>query len=326
MKRERFLSQRQPEWQAFEDLLNQLRKTRQARWSSDALGEFSRMYRSICYDLSLVRSREWGDQLERYLNRLVAQGHNFLYRAPPRNLWTVVDFLTAGFPVLLRKHQMFFWAALGLFALPFAVAMVGSILNPAMAESVLPAEQLEAAGEMYSGSLYDGIDDQYARDRSAMAGFYVFNNVGIAFRCFALGAFFGIGTIHQLLLNGLFLGAISGYIIQLGHADNFCSFVIAHGSFELTALVIAGASGLLLGWGMIHPGQRTRAESLRYYGMESVKLIAGAGVMLGIAALIEAFFSPLAIPHVIKYVVGSGLWIFVICWLTLAGRGRSVAP
>ena len=76
--------------------------------------------------------------------------------------------------------------------------------------------------------------------------------------------------------------------------------MITHGSFELTAIVIAGAAGLLIGWGMIHPGERTRLESLRHHGMEGVKLACGAGAMLCVAALLEAFFSPMAIPDIIK--------------------------
>jgi hypothetical protein len=42
--------------------------------------------------------------------------------------------------------------------------------------------------------------------------------------------------------------------------------------------------------------------------------------MLGIAALLEAFFSPLPIPHIIKYVVGTFMWILVFAYLAFAGR------
>ena len=48
-----------------------------------------------------------------------------------------------------------------------------------------------------------------------------------------------------LFLNGIMLGAVCGYIINQGFSDNFFSFAISHGSFELTAIVISGAAGLL---------------------------------------------------------------------------------
>ncbi len=318
MNRVRFLRQRQGEWAAFEKLLVQLRQTRRSKWSSDSLGDLSRMYRSICYDLSLVRSREWGDQLEKYLNDLVARGHNFLYRAPPGNLWAVVEFVVFGFPVLLRKRKGFFLASLALFGIPFVVAMVATLIEPDVGRYLLPGETRDSLEQMYATPDIGEEGGDFATGRSLMASFYVFNNVGIAFRLFALGAFFGIGTIHQLLFNGLTLGAATGHVIGVGHGANFCSFVISHGSFELTALVVAGASGLLLGWGLIYRGGMSAGESLRTHAREAIQLIAGAGVMLGVAALIEGFFSPLPIPHFIKYAVGGLLWIVVIGWLLLA--------
>jgi len=180
---------------------------------------------------------------------------------------------------------------------------------------------MEQAGSSYEKELYRNIDSKFAEERTLMAGFYVWHNVGIAFRCFALGAFFGIGTVVTLLFNGLSLGAILGYLIHRGFSDNFFSFAISHGSFELTAIVIAGAAGLVLGWGMIHPGEYSRLESLQIHGIDAIKLAAGAGFMLMIAALIEGYFSPMAIPHLVKYVVGSMLWGLVFIYLMYGGRG-----
>ena len=109
-----------------------------------------------------------------------------------------------------------------------------------------------------------------------------------------------------------------------GHGDNFFSFAISHGSFELTAIAISGAAGLLLGWGMVHPGELSRRESLRVHGLDAIKLASGAGFMLAIAALIEAYFSPMAIPHSVKYVVGTGLWMLVFVYLVFGGREEHV--
>ena len=108
--------------------------------------------------------------------------------------------------------------------------------------------------------------------------------------------------------------------MNVGYSNNFFSFAISHGSFELTAIVVAGAAGLLLGWGMIHPGNLTRRESLRVHGIDAVKLAAGSAFMLLIAAFIEGYFSPMAIPDIIKYVVGTILWIVVYVYLVHSGR------
>ena len=107
-------------------------------------------------------------------------------------------------------------------------------------------------------------------------------------------------------------------------STNFSSFVITHGSFELTAIVIAGAAGFVLAQGLLMPGERTRLDSLRFHGRESLLMALGAGAMLVLAAVIEGYFSPLPIVPAIKYLVGSLSWLMVICWLALAGRARAI--
>lgn len=323
MNRERFIKSRRDDWQSFERLLSKMHGVRMAKWSGSDVTRLSSFYRSICYDLSLVQSREWGARLEQYLNDLVARGHNCLYRSPPRSLDAALQFLSEGFPQLLRRRKAFFFVSLALFAIPFLVAMFVAIIDVGLAEQLIDRAMMAQAEENYSGQMYTQIDSEYAEQRSLMASFYVWHNIGIALRCFALGIFFGLGTIVTLLFNGLSLGATSGYLIYLGYGDNFFSFAISHGSFELTAIVVAGAAGLLLGWGMVHPGEYSRRESLRVHGIDAVKLAAGAAFMLLIAAFIEGYFSPMAIPHIVKYVVGTMLWGVVFVYLTYSGRESS---
>lgn len=320
MNRERFIRQRRSDWQTFESLLQDMKGKRLRKWSGRDITRLSSLYRSVCYDLSLVQSREWGSRLEQYLNDLVAQGHNCLYRSPPRSVHTALHFLSDGFPALLRERAAFFYVALALFAIPFLVSMIVAAVDPVRAELLTDKMALEHASESYSQKFYDEMDRRYGEERTLMAGFYVKHNIGIAFQCFSRGVLFGIGSVVTLLFNGISLGAVTGYLINQGLGNNFFSFAISHGSFELTAIVVAGAAGLLLGWGMVHPGQYSRLQSLRVHGLDAVKLACGAGFMLAVAALIEAYFSPSPLPDAVKYTVGTLLWILVFMYLRFGGR------
>jgi len=152
----------------------------------------------------------------------------------------------------------------------------------------------------------------------AMFGFYVRNNVGIAFRSFGSGLFFGVGAIFFLVYNGLFFGAFAGEISNLGYEKNFYSFVCGHGSFELTALVLAGASGLRVGFALLIPGPRRRFTALREEARQSLTLVGGAAVYLVVAAAIEAFWSGSAVVSPgVKFSVGGALWILVFSHLIL---------
>lgn len=340
MNQRQFVRERQEAWRRFEHLVNRLQRRSFRKLPAGEIREFSRLFREVSGDLAVLRSREWDRRLVEYLNGLVARGHNVFYRAPPGNMAACVRFLTAGFPRLLRANCGYFLVAAVLFFLPGGISW-GIIQNdPSLASRVIPDRYLEQFDAMYSdggapsaendasGNDESGDEEEpvwnggFGEERAFMAGFYVRNNVGIALACFARGILLGVGTVYTLLFNSIFIGSIGGYVVSQGGAERFLSFVISHGAFELTAIAVAGGAGLMLGDAILHPGQRTRKEALLVRGVEAVKIATGAAVMLLIAALIEAFWSPSGVPVTFKYVVGTALWVLVFLYLALAGRGE----
>jgi uncharacterized membrane protein SpoIIM required for sporulation len=258
----------------------------------------------------------------------------------------VYHYLTVEFPRLCRANAAYFLVAAILFFVSGGIAWAVVQRDISLASRLIPNDQLEQIDEMYSDHDAKSVespadlskldeksgkkkDDSIERsergfgeDRAAMAGFYINHNVGIALRCFAIGVFLGVGTVYTLLFNGIAIGAIAGYVVGRGNGERFLSFVVSHGSFELTAIAIAGAAGLMLGNAILHPGQRTRVEALRVRGLEAAQVVGGAAAMLVVAAFIEAFWSPAPIPAIYKYVVASCLWLAVFAYLTFSGRGR----
>ncbi len=318
MSRARFLATRQADWYRFRALLDRAEGTRLKKLTGQDLSELSRLFRALCYDLAVVRSRDWGGELEGRLNDLVVRGHNLLYQAPPGRPRAVLDFLLAGFPRLLRANAGYFWVALALFLVPGLVAGTLIALEPQVANRVLPAQTQAMMEEMHSKD--HGDRALFSGGEAAKFGFYVVNNIGIAFKAFALGILFGIGTIMILVYNGIVIGSVTGYLIARGHSEPFFSFVIAHGSFELTAIVIAGAAGLVLGRAIVHPGPYSRVDALQRRGLDAVKLVLGAGAMLAVAAVIEGAWSPMGLPFAVKLPVGVALWVLVIVYLLVGGR------
>lgn len=322
MNKRQFVQSRRTAWQKFRKLLDRMESGSAKQLSPQEIEEYSQLLREVSNDLAVIRSNDWGRDIAEFLNHLVTRGYNNFYAAPPGGVTGFLLFLAVGFPRLLRKNWGYFLAGWCVFFLPMFIAWGVTQINPAAASSILPAEQLEVMEEMYAEDLYE--DDvsvsAWGDSRTAMAGFYVWNNVGIALRSFGLGILLGVGTLYTLLYNGLVIGATAGYLIAQGHGNNFLSFAVTHGSFELTAIAVAGGAGLMLGDAVIHRGNRTFRESLIDRGLDAVKVAAGAAAMLFVAAGIEAFWSPAPIPDVAKYAVGLSSWVFVYAWLLLAGR------
>jgi len=221
----------------------------------------------------------------------------------------------AEFPVELRRCWPFFLASFLLFYGPFAVGLLGGLWVPGFATSVLPAEMLGQMEQMYA--------DETVRapgQDAAMAGFYVYNNIGIAFRCFGNGIFAGLGTIYTLIYNGLVIGTVFGFLFSAGLGQNLLSFVSGHSAWELNGIVVAGAAGLRLGWAVVVTDGRTRVGSLRAAGPVLFRLILGAATMLLIAAAVEGFWSATPIPRLIKYGFGLAQFVLVFAWLGFGGR------
>ena len=328
MTKRQFLKRRKSAWRRFEQLVGPLQNTNWRRLTGKQVTEYSRLLREVSHDLAVVRAHGWDLRLESYLNDLVSRGHNTFYRAPPGTTNTIIRYFTTDFPRLMRRNLGYMLAGNALFFLPFFLAWGLVVADPEVVHRVVPSEALEQYDEMYGeeGDLTSeeegaGWVPGYAEERTGMFGFYIWNNVGIAFRTFALGITMGVGTVVTLLSNGIVIGAVFGYVQSQGNGERLFSFVVSHGSFELTAIGISGGAGLMIADALLHPGSRTRWESLMVRGLDAVQVAGGAGAMLAVAAVLEAYWSPAPIPAAVKYAVGAALWVLVFAYIAFAGRG-----
>jgi uncharacterized membrane protein SpoIIM required for sporulation len=226
--------------------------------------------------------------------------------------------LTREFPRALRRNAGLFALACLLFYVPFFLTLVQTWKDQDAHLGILPIEMLEQMAQAYAKEP----TGRAGGDNALMAGFYVFNNVGIAFRCFATGILFGLGSAFFLVYNGAVTGAVFGHVIRTGGGLNILTFVAGHAPLELTAIVISGAAGLEMGRALVVTDGRTRLGSLwaERYGI--LAQIVGAAVMLLLAAAIEGFWSPSAAPARVKWIVGGVVMALVALYLSLAGRSR----
>lgn len=305
---------RQSDWRELESILS--RGAPLADLDGPTISRAAALYRSLSSDLILCRARATPD-LVAYLDSLASRAHSALYGAEPFRAPALLSLLTRDFPVALRRNGAFFAAASALFLIPCAVGVILALFVPHAASEILPRSTLDGMADMYSGGFDAGRSE--GTDAS-MAGFYVYNNVGIAFRCFATGILFGLGSVFFLIYNGLHIGVVAGWVTASGFGHNIGTFMCGHGPFELTAIVIAGAAGLRMGHSLVVTHGRTRIGSLRQAAPDLVRLIVGAAVMLLIAAAIEGFWSPSAIPAPVKWAVSIVFSLLVTAYLALAGR------
>jgi len=194
-------------------------------------------------------------------------------------------------------------------------------LQPDLILSVVDSDTAASFEQMYSTSAISIGRTREASTDWMMFGFYIRNNIGVAFQCFAGGLFAGLGTIFFLAYNGAFSGALAGYLTERGLSSTFYSFVATHSAFELTAIVIAGTAGLRLGHTLLAPGRLTRRAALVEASRDTVVLLYGVTAMLVLAAAVEAFWSSAGwLNPIVKYSVAAVCWTAVLAYFVFQGR------
>jgi uncharacterized membrane protein SpoIIM required for sporulation len=319
-----FESQYSADWQALEAQVRQcLESGNRRRKGEGALhGEqFTALYRRCCEQLALARERAYPAYLTERLEHVTADAHQLIYQHRSFSLSGLTELLLRTFPRSVRQHRWYVLVATLLFVVPTLVTGWLVYRQPELILAVVEAPAAAQFEEMYSGSA-----ESIGRRRNVdtdwqMFGFYIRNNISVAFQCFAGGLFLGIGSIFFLALNGALGGAVGGYLTERGLGENFYSFVVTHAAFEITAIVLSGAAGLRIGHALLAPGRMSRRESLVKATREVVPMIYGFAIMLLIAAAIEGFWSSARwIPLPIKYGVAGVCWMGVLMYLFRQGR------
>jgi uncharacterized membrane protein SpoIIM required for sporulation len=314
----------QAEW---DELAAQLRLILAGRNSQSASFEPIRgehvaaLYRRACEHLALARARAYPRYLLDRLDKLTADAHQVIYQRREFGAARAWHAIAYDFPRAVRAQARYVWLATALLMVP--MLLMGWLVyeRPDLVLSAVDSESVAQMEEAYSESA-EAIGSVRGADANwTMFGIYIKNNISIAFQCFAGGVIVAIGSMFFLIYNGVVIGAIAGYLTERGLSETFYSFVVTHGAFELTAIVLSGATGLRLGHSIVSPGRNTRVQSLVNAATECIPIIYGFFVMLIIAAAIEAFWSSARwLPLPLKYSVAAVCWISVLAYLTLQGR------
>ncbi len=316
MKQASFESRHRDFWQKCEALLNELESGKTGHHE-----QFLPAYRQLCQHIAIARHRGYSPHLVEYLNQLNWRGHQLLYKQRSSTLTGMFDFIRVGFPDAVRRHMPYVGLATALMYLPTILLIMLILWQPEWVFYLLDSHQLAQYEAMYDPGAEHIGRAREADSNVAMFGFYIQNNIGVAFRTFATGILFTVGSLFFLIFNGIFFGVIAGHLSHLGYSDTFWTFVIAHGAFEITAITFAGAAGIKLGFSLLAPGSLSRLVSLQNAAKDVVPILYGMTGMLVIAAFIEAFWSSnSSFSPTVKYSVGAVMWILVICYFTWSGK------
>ena len=304
-------------WQDFAEHLSQLEGKNLS--NSLVMVDFISEYRALLRYLQLERQRGMAGHQAAVLNALALRAYHQLYHPRHHYLSAITGFIRRDFPQRLADFKRYVRLSAAALYLPMLLAFVLTLWDESLVFSVLSANEVaqltlmhQPTTELEPAANRAGEQSSAVHSGVAMLGYYIKNNLGVGFLIFAGGLFFGVGSLLVLMHNGVVIGAVAGYLWQLGFGQHFFAFFLGHSAFELTALVLMGAAGLQVGLVLINPGRYGRLTALQMTAKQAMTLVFGAVALLVLAAGIEAFWSASS-----EVMDGSKILVSVLAWLSI---------
>jgi uncharacterized membrane protein SpoIIM required for sporulation len=320
---QRWIGRRQPSWRALDEVLQQLERRGLKSLNPQEIRRLASLYRSVSGDLARAKTNQVGDLIVRDLQNLTTRAYARIYQGDRGQEWQALwQFYRWGFPQVVQQSRGYIALATALFVLGGLVSWWFAWNDPTFMPLLVPDEmirQVRDRGELWMGKII-GVE-------AFASSSIMINNIKVSFAAMAGGLLLfapfppflllaGLGTTYIMLFNGLLIGTVGSLVGQNNLAWPFWAFVFPHGSLELPAIFLAGGAGFLLSRALLFPGQYTRADAFKFYGVQAAQLVFGIVPMLVIAGTIEGFFSPNpAVPDGVKYIAGIILFLLLLVYL-----------
>lgn len=315
-----WLQKRRPYWARIDELLTRSGRGGVRNLTQPELQELALLYRQTASDLATIREDPSSRSLAHYLNQLLGRAHNLIYMGRRSRPSGIIKFYRETFPQVFHETFAYTMTACAIFwALAAAGAML-AVVNPAFQRYLLGAGMMETIEkrQMWTHSI--------VTIKPLASSAIMTNNLSVSFTTFALGITAGIGTVFELMFNGLLIGVVGAACWEAGMSQQLWSFVAPHGVIELPAIFIAGGGGLLIAKGLLFPGTLPRRASLVREGGRAVRLVLGIIPMLIVAGTIEGFVSPSELPIPLKYGVAAGMFCLLLLYVKRKAPSKASIP
>ena len=306
-----WLAGRAPVWRSLAAVAARARTGR--RLSIEGAQQVLDGYRSVARDLATARQQLPGSGVTTALETIYAAFHGLVNRAPRNTRAAIARLLRIEIPAVVASLRTPLLYLTLLFALSAGAGwwlitsypeLIGLVASEAM------IDQTEH-GHLWTEGLLR------ITPGSVLSIRLFSNNIVVSVTAFCAGIFYGLGTFYLIALNGLLLGGTFAFTRQHGLDGELFQFVIAHGTVEISVILVSGAAGVALGESLIRPTHGSRLDSFQHAAARLGKLLLLCGLLLIGCGLIEGFVSPNPVfPLASRVVIGVCYWFVMLGALT----------
>ncbi len=304
-----FVLAHRPTWDRLEWLVK-----RRRRLTGAEVDELVDLYQWVSTHLSMVRSASTDARLFGRVAGVVAQARAAVTGAHAPLWREFIRFWTVSFPVVAyRSWRWWLGTAVAFFFVAVLVALWLSGNHEVQASLKTPSEIEDLVNHDFAS--------YYSEHPAGSFALQVWtNNSWVSAQCIAFAILLGIPIPWLLFQNSANLGVMAAFMFDAGKADVFLGLLAPHGLLELTAVFLAGAVGMRLGWSVVSPGNRPRSQVLAEQGRAVVAVAVGLVGVLLVSGLIEALVTPSPLPTAVRIGIGVAAEIAFLAYVFHFGR------
>lgn len=303
MKEITFLNQNAAKWEQFESLI-----TSKGGSNPDLMAD---LFVQLTDDLSYSKTNYPKSKTTQYLNSIAAHVHQEIYKNKKEKSGRIVTFWKYELPFIFKNsHNQLLYAFL-IFSIAMLIGIVSAAYDDTFVRLIL--------GDSYVNMTLENIDkgDPMAvyKSMNQIDMFFgiTINNIRVAFICFVLGILFSFGTGVMLLYNGIMLGAFQYFFYAKGLLLQSVLVIWIHGTLEISAIIIAGCAGLVMGNSILFPGTYSRGTSFINGAKQGVKIVIGLVPVFIVAGFLESFVTRYSqMPMWLSLLIISSSLLFII--------------
>lgn len=304
-----FVLTHRPTWERLETLVR-----RRRRLTGAEVDELVDLYQRVSTHLSVVRASSPDAALIGRLSSLVARSRGAVTGAHAPLASELARFVTVSFPVVAYRAWRWWLATAVAFFTVSALIACWVAGNPDVQAVIgTPAEIDRLVSHDFAA--------YYSDHPAASFALQVWvNNAWVAARAIAFSVLLGLPIPVMLFANAANVGVALGLMFHAGRGGFMLGLLAPHGLLELTAVFLAGAVGMRLGWTVIAPGDRPRGQVLAEQGRAVVAVAAGLVVVFAVAGFLEAVVTPSPLPTWMRIGIGVLVEAVFLAYVVVFGR------
>lgn len=299
MKEVVFLDRNSKKWKEFENIL--------ANKSYSDPDRIANLYIQLTDDLSYAQTFYPNSSTTDYLNQLSVNIHQEIYKNQKAEKGKLKQFWTTDLPLILFQIRKQLLYSLLIFLASTLLGIVSTSNDQSFVRAIL--------GDSYVNMTIDNIKKgdpmavyKHGGQTEMFLGITI-NNIKVSFMAFVFGILTAFGTAYVLFSNGIMLGSFTCFFVENGLFWESSRVIWIHGTLEISAIIISGAAGIVLGNSIVFPGTLPRKASMQIGVRKGIKIIIGIIPMFMVAGFLEGYVTRYTeMPMCLS-------WVIIICSL-----------